>query len=54
MKSRNNDSGDILVLTLKMFGLAFVLFLLKWAAIIGVSIGMIVGLYYTIKEYFTE
>jgi hypothetical protein len=50
-----NDNGNplyMLSVTLKMFGLAILLFILKYLFIAFLIIGLIVGAYYMIKESF--
>lgn len=54
MRNRDNDLGGILINLLKAFGLAFLLFLLKYVAMAVISIGLVVGMYYLIKEHFTK
>lgn len=54
MKNRNNDIVSIFGGFLKLLALAFLLFLLKYVAIAIGTIGLVVGLFYLIKEYFSE
>lgn len=54
MRNRDNDPISIYANFLKVLGVAFLLFLLKYVAIALGAIGLIVALFYWIKEYFTE
>jgi hypothetical protein len=54
MRNRDNDIFGIYANFLKVLGVAFLLFLLKYVAIALIAIGLIVALFYWIKEYFTE
>jgi hypothetical protein len=51
-KNDNRDTIYALSLTLKMFGLAILLFILKYLFIAFLIIGLIVEAYYMIKESF--